>query len=351
MSFPGFALERNGTMTMNRTSKVSWGRWLLVILVLLSALAAKKEKQARAKATEAAPPPALTIQEIQATADQVTIQGSGPLLKATPFILGDPIRLMIDFKAATVAANVPASIPVGGDPIQTVQVTTLPGSSVMPSTVRLQLNLAKDVNYQLQPSGNTLVIVLTPRLFKTQETIPEEVYKQAKKVEESLYSTGQYTPPPSGIEMPRAQDRSQPGASTPVAPELAAPGPGITELQPLPPAPPPVEPAVRGTASQVVDILYRSGDRGFQILIKTNGGVGNYSLFTLDQPNRLVVDLPGLQSAAPKSTFPLGQPGIQRVRVGAHPNKTRVVIDFSGPIPAYALSRARQGLIVTLTLP
>jgi len=69
---------------------------------------------------------------------------------------------MIDFKAATVAANVPASIPVNGDPIQAVKVSTLPGSGTMPSTIRLQLDLAQDVVYQLQPSDNTLVIALTP---------------------------------------------------------------------------------------------------------------------------------------------------------------------------------------------
>jgi hypothetical protein len=116
---------------------------------------------------------------------------------------------------------------------------------------------------------------------------------------------------------------------------------------PLPQAPP----TVAGTATQVTDILYRSSEHRFQILIKANGVVGKYSPLTLDKPNRLVIDLPGLKQAAAKTTYPIRQSGIQQVRVGTHPNQTRVVIDFSGPIPTYSFSRAKQGLVVTLSLP
>ena len=332
-------------MTRNRTSKVIWALRLLLILLVIFALAAKKEK--KAKSAEAAAVQALIIQEVQATADQVTIQATAPLIKATPFILGDPIRLMIDFKDATVAAGVPASIPVGGDPIQTVGVTTLPGSETLQSTVRLQIDLARDVAYQLQPSGNTLVVALTPRQEKGPTAIPEDVYNQAKAVEEQLYTTGKYTPPPSGIHMPPAAEMTQPAAPTQVAPELAPPPPTAPELMPLPLAPP----TVAGTATQVTDILYRSSEHRFQILVKANGVVGKYSPLTLDQPNRLVIDLPGLKQAAAKTTYPIRQSGIQQVRVGSHPDKTRVVIDFSGPIPTYSFSRAKQGLVVTLSLP
>jgi type IV pilus assembly protein PilQ len=332
-------------MAKDRTVKLIWALRLLLILLVILGLAARKHHQAAPSGKAASQ--SLTIQEIQAAADQVTIQADGPLGKATPFILGDPIRLMIDFENATVAAGVPASIPVGGDPIQTVEVATLPGNDTRPSTVRVQFDLAKDVEYQLQPSGNTLVIALTPRREKSPPAFSEDVYNQAKAVEEQIYTTGQYTPPPSGITLPRAGTMTQPAAPTPVAPDLAPPSPVAPRLTPLPHAPL----VVAGTATQVTDILYRAGEHRFQVLIKANGLRGKYSPFTLDKPNRLVIDLPGLKLAAPKTTYPIRHSRIQRVRVGSHPDKTRVVIDFSGPIPTYSFSRAKQGLVVTLSLP
>jgi hypothetical protein len=108
---------------------------------------------------------------------------------------------------------------------------------------------------------------------------------------------------------------------------------------------------VKGTATQVNDILYRFSGSQVQILIKTNGMVGKYQDLTLNQPNRLVIDLPGLKEASPKDQFSIGHSGVQRVRLGAHPGKTRVVIDFPGPIPAYSFSRVKQGLVITLSLP
>jgi len=325
-------------MTRNRTGRIIWG--LLVVLLAICAAAARKDKAGRNQAKPASSQ-TLTIQEIQATADKVTIQANGSLTKATPFILGDPIRLMIDFRAATVAANVPASIPVNGDLIQAVQVITIPGSGAMTSTVRLQLDLAKDIVYQLQPSGNTLVVALTPHQEKAPPgAISEDMYKQAKEVEETLYATGHYTPPPSGIQMPPAAALNQPEASAPAATQPMAPG-----MQSLPP------PTLSGAATQVVDILFRSGEHRLQILIKTNGAVGKYSPFTLDKPNRLAIDLPRLKESAHKTSFAIGQSGVKQVRLGAYPDKTRVVIDFAGPIPKYSFSVINLGLVVTLNLP
>ena len=313
-------------------------RLLVILLVVFGLVAAKKDK----KKEPGAPPPAetpksLTIQEIQATADQVTLQGTAPL-QAAAFILGDPIRLMVDIKGASLGSNVPASIPVNGNPIQSVNVQAL--ETEAQSSVRLELALVSDVVYQLKPSDNSLVITLTPRQTEApQKAISEDIYNQAKAIEEKLYTAGSYTPPPSGIEMPPASAQAE-NAVQPISSPAFSPAP-ILE---------PVPPPEAGSATKVVDVLHRTSESYFQFLIKADGGVGPYNAFTLNQPNRLVIDLPGLKEASAKKTFPIQQSGVKEVRLGAHPDKTRVIIEFSGPVPAYSFSRAKQGLVVNLSL-
>jgi len=87
--------------------------------------------------------------------------------------------------------------------------------------------------------------------------------------------------------------------------EMAAPVTMAPDLQTLSPS----LPTISGTATRVLDILYRSGDHRLQILIKTNGAVGKYSPFTLDKPNRLVIDLPRLKESANKPPSPSASPG------------------------------------------
>jgi len=309
--------------------------WLAMVLVAMGGTATLALAQT-------AP---LAIQNVQATADQVTLQGTRKI-QAAAFILGDPIRLMVDIRGATLDSSAPASIPVNGDPIQSVTVSSLKAKDQ--SVVRLEVSLTRDVDWQIQPRGDSLTISLTPRQIEIPKDIPEDMYEQARKVEEKLYATGTYTAPPSGIQIPEGAALNQPVVvqrTYPTAPSRpAVPAPSR-------PAVAPTLPAVKGTATQVKDILYRFSGSKVQILIKTNGVVGNYHDFTLDQPNRLVIDLPGLKEASVKDRFAIGHSGVQRVRLGAHPGKTRVVIDFPGPIPAYSFSRVKQGLVITLSPP
>ena len=54
---------------------------------------------------------------------------------------------------------------------------------------------------------------------------------------------------------------------------------------------------------------------------------GNAASFTLADPPRLVVDLEGVKSVVPKQKVEVGGSLVQRVRVGTHADKVRVVVD------------------------
>lgn len=277
----------------------------------------------------------ITIKDLQATESEVTLQGTGKI-QAVAFILGDPIRLRVDIKNAMLDYSVPSSIPVNGNPIQSVTASALKVKEQ--NVVRLELALTQDVEWRFQPSGERLTISLVPKQLEVRQDIPEDIYERAREVEEQLYATGTYSAPPSDIRIPEQAAYSRPI----IVPETAPPAPARPSVVPS-------RPLEGGSATQVIDILYRFSAGQVQILIKTNGTVGTYQDFTLTRPNRLVIDLPGLKEASPKDQFSIAHSGVQRVRLGAHPGKTRVVVDFSGPIPAYSFSRVKQGLVVTLS--
>ena len=68
---------------------------------------------------------------------------------------------------------------------------------------------------------------------------------------------------------------------------------------------------------------------GTVIRLQADGPIANAEHFPLADPERLVVDLPGVANAAAAKTE-VGTSQVKRVRVGAHEGKVRVVIDGTG---------------------
>jgi type IV pilus assembly protein PilQ len=113
------------------------------------------------------------------------------------------------------------------------------------------------------------------------------------------------------------------------APTAAAPaGPPATQLA-----------AVRGGAEGV----------GTVIRLAANGPIANAEHFPLSDPERLVVDLPGVTSLAAAQTQ-VGTSQVKRVRVGSHEGKVRVVIDGtgSGSLAGAQLVPTADGLAIAL---
>jgi type IV pilus assembly protein PilQ len=80
-------------------------------------------------------------------------------------------------------------------------------------------------------------------------------------------------------------------------------------------------------ATTLVDVTAKSQDEGAVIELHADGRIENASQFILENPSRLVVDLPGLVSKSSNHNLAVGTAEVARVRVGQHPDKVRVVID------------------------
>lgn len=88
-----------------------------------------------------------------------------------------------------------------------------------------------------------------------------------------------------------------------------------------------------------------AGDDDFTVRLqsKTGSPLPRPQVFPITGPARLVIDIPKITSKAAQ-TIEVSHPRVTAVRVGVHPDKTRVVLDLGGDAaPAFAVRRASEG--------
>ncbi len=113
----------------------------------------------------------------------------------------------------------------------------------------------------------------------------------------------------------------------------------------LAPAPAPTQPATALLGLEAT----RAGD-GAVVALRANGSLDAQS-FTLENPDRLVIDLPGVTSQVDRERIEVGSPRAARVRIGAHAEMVRVVIDAGEMEDAFDGRRmipTGAGLVVAL---
>jgi type IV pilus assembly protein PilQ len=93
-----------------------------------------------------------------------------------------------------------------------------------------------------------------------------------------------------------------------------------------PPAKVASNPAKKITAIQPI-----RSDEEVKVYIIGDGSIGNYNVFTLTDPARVVLDLMGVKLAAAKGGVPPSDKLLKNIRVGEHPEKVRVVFDLIPP--------------------
>lgn len=99
---------------------------------------------------------------------------------------------------------------------------------------------------------------------------------------------------------------------------------------------------------RIVGITAEGGGGEEVVTIVGNGAPGSYNFFTLDSPHRLVIDLWGVRSVVRARSIDVNEGGVQRVRIGNHPDKSRVVIDLSDDnVPPHSIVKAGNALVVT----
>jgi type IV pilus assembly protein PilQ len=112
-----------------------------------------------------------------------------------------------------------------------------------------------------------------------------------------------------------------PWAIEPMAAEGAAeePGPVVEDTAP---------------ATKLISVTTREVGEGSLIELGADGTIASAVSFTLENPDRLVIDLPEMVSELEKGRIEVGSSVVERIRVGQHDEMVRVVVDAgSAPQP------------------
>jgi len=143
-----------------------------------------------------------------------------------------------------------------------------------------------------------------------------------------------FVPPPAPAAVPAAV------VAEPVAPQPVQP---VQEASPPKPAEAAPAPAEQKSPSAITAITPRKDS----LEIQTTGDVADFKTFRLAKPDRLVLDIFGVKAAMAQKVVPVNSMGIGTVRIGAYPDKVRLVLDAAGDsLPALTVERTAAGLVV-----
>ena len=109
------------------------------------------------------------------------------------------------------------------------------------------------------------------------------------------------------------------------------------------------ETATAAGRSVVTSIVPHAGKDGMTVEIAASTPIRQYNAYALQKPDRLVIDLPGVQSALTSSRIGVNNDFVQQIRIGSNPRNLRVVLDItSKEMPQFQIENQGNSLLVHL---
>jgi type IV pilus assembly protein PilQ len=242
----------------------------------------------------------------------------------TAFQQADPDRLIVDLAGVEWKAS-EDPVAVNDGTIKEVTVAPFATGAEEPM-MRVELALVSAADYDVRPGPRGLVIEVSPL---AEMGSLDEPHGDTMASDVDPWST-----PSAPAEESAALDAGEPAASDVVASDAPVAGP----------APRP--------ASKLERIDARQAGKGVVIHLVADGSVDNAASFTLENPPRLVIDLEHVKSVVPKQKVAVGGDLVQQVRVGAHEDKVRVVVDGqpsgNDPFDGRRVMPVPSGLLIAL---
>jgi type IV pilus assembly protein PilQ len=242
----------------------------------------------------------------------------------TAFAQQDPDLVIVDLAGVATDSEM-APIAVYDGLVQEVSMAPFSTGTGEPMT-RVEISLTAPARHTVLPGDEGLVIRIDSDMDSA----------EALEIEESA-------------EAPAADD---PWAVAPMldTSDSSTPIEKAAEVLAAPPVTATPEPA-GAPATKLLAIEIEKTAEGAMLHLRANGGLPSAETFALAKPDRLVIDLPGLQSAVAKSPIEVGSPLIARVRVGRHDKMVRVVVDAgdaANPFEGRRVVPTASGLVVAL---
>lgn len=99
----------------------------------------------------------------------------------------------------------------------------------------------------------------------------------------------------------------------------------------------------------ITAITPHSVEGGASVEIASASPIGTYHAYTLSNPHRLVIDMPGARTTLSGSRIAVGNEVIGQIRLGSGPDRLRVVLDISSSdLPQYEIAKQGSSLMIHL---
>ncbi len=256
------------------------------------------------------------------SATRVVLESSGPLVYT--YYTPDPLTLVVDIPDAD-GAKLPPLYSVSSPEVVNVTSSTVSRPDGH-SLSRLEVKLAKAVQYQIFSEGKTLNLVFDRGAAAAAADKPTNLELEPKLIE---------TPP---AKQPTVLPEQT------VAAARRSPTPAATP-EPAPKAP------VAGTATRIVGVTHRMTNGSVEVTVKADGTLGYEDFFVPDPPARLVIDI--VNVAVAQRSVPINQNSVRRVRLAQYspdPKVGRLVFDLAAHTP-YEITDLADGMRIVFTEP
>ena len=248
--------------------------------------------------------------------DAVLIEADGAI-RYTAFRLSDPPRVILDLPAVSVE-NVESPIEVDNDFITRIVLTSYGEGEERIG--RIEIGLKQGVVADIKAGEDSILVE-----FRKQDLVSGAEGKD-DGVEAEEAAEGY-------VRSAAAEQQAAAGGDEAVRGEEEEFGPDAGE--------------VLSEAANIIDVEI-SGEGDVSVVrITADGLIGDYNAFGLGDPPRVVLDVLNVGTLVHEKSMDADVPAVKRVRMGAHPDKTRFVFDSSlQTVPYYSITREGASLVV-----
>jgi OmpA-OmpF porin, OOP family len=115
----------------------------------------------------------------------------------------------------------------------------------------------------------------------------------------------------------------------------------------------PAAPSAGPESADAARVLRRveidEAEGGLSVGLVADGSVADFKAFPLENPDRLVIDLPGKWTASADKSISVDRGGVARIRLGTHPDRLRIVLDLAdAALVRPSVSSSEAGLRVRM---
>lgn len=279
-------------------------------------------------------------QESTGNATRLVVECSGPVTYT--YYSPDPLTLVVDMPDVD-ASRMPARIAVGTPEVESVRVTSMARGDGR-SLARIEVRLASLVPFQIYSKDTRLNMVF--------ERPAATASAATSKAAPAAPAASADKPPVSAAPAAAAPPVAEPPASDAAAAHTEAPAAApVAAAEPPKPAPveeaAPEPPAVPATpATRIVGVARSDVAGQLAFTVKADGRL-EYQDFFLGNPDRLVVDFPGVNAPPSLHSVDVGVAPVERLRMAqfsvASPKVARLVLDLSKRAD-YRMVEGKDGL-------